>query len=399
MIPYGRHYIDEDDIQAVVNVLRGGFLTQGPTIAEFENAFSHYVGAKYAVAVSSCTAGLHLAAVAAGLGVGDTLITSPITFVSSANAGLYAGGNVAFADINPFTVNMDPAALAASLEDNPRAKVVVPVHFAGLPCEMESIKDICDRAGAVVVEDAAHALGATYNNGKRVGCCCYSLMTVFSLHPVKTIAAGEGGIITTNDESTYRLLMRLRSHGINKLDDRFIVMDQAFTEKVPNSWYYEMQELGFHYRITDIQCALALSQLSKLDVFLKKRFEIAETYDKVFAGSEYIRPFQSGKRLISGNHIYAVRIEFDKVGISRQTLMQCLKDYGIGTQVHYLPVPMHPFYMQRGHTMAYLPQAADYYANTLTIPLFYTLTPADQDLIINQLNHVLGCLIKKEVRK
>jgi perosamine synthetase len=399
MIPYGKHYIDEDDIQAVVDVLRGGLLTQGPKITEFENAFSHYVGSKYAVAVSSCTAGLHLAAVAAGLRPGDTLITSPITFVASANAGLYAGGNVAFADINPFTVNMDPAALAASLEDNPRTKVVVPVHFAGLPCEMESIKNICDRAGAVVIEDAAHALGATYNNGKRVGSCCYSLMTVFSLHPVKTIAAGEGGIITTNDESTYRLLMRLRSHGINKLDDRFIVKEQAFTDKASNLWYYEMQELGFHYRITDIQCALALSQLSKLDVFLKKRIEIAETYDAAFAGSEYIKPFQSRMRLTSGNHIYPIRIEFDKIGLSRQKLMQRLKDCGIGTQVHYLPVPMHPYYMQRGHTMVHLPQAAEYYSNTLTIPLFYSLLDSDQDLVIDQLNHILDCLIEKEVRK
>lgn len=399
MIPYGKHYIDEDDIQAVVDVLRSGFLTQGPTIEKFENAFSHYVGSKYAVAVSSCTAGLHLAAVAAGLGPGDTLITSPITFVASANAGLYAGGNVAFADINPFTINMDPAALAASLEDNPRTKVVVPVHFAGLPCEMESIKNVCDRAGAVVVEDAAHALGATYNNGKRIGSCCHSLMTVFSLHPVKTIAAGEGGIITTNDESTYRLLMRLRSHGINKLDDLFLVKEQAFTDNVPNLWYYEMQEMGFHYRITDIQCALALSQISKLGDFLKKRIEIAETYDAAFGESRYVKPYQSGKRQNSGNHIYTVRIEFDKIGISRQKLMQCLKDYGIGTQVHYLPVPMHPFYMQKGHTMAHLPQAADYYLNTLTIPLFYSLSASDQDMIIDQLEHVLNSLINKEVRK
>ena len=399
MIPYGKHYIDEDDIQAVVDVLRSGFLTQGPTIAEFENAFSHYVGSKYAVAVSSCTAGLHLAAIAAGLGPGDTLITSPITFVASANAGLYAGGNVAFADINPITVNMDPAALAACLEDNPRTKVVVPVHFAGLPCEMEAIKNVCDRAEAVVVEDAAHALGATYNNGQRVGSCCYSLMTVFSLHPVKTIAAGEGGVITTNDESTYRLLIRLRSHGITKLDDRFIIKEQAFTEKVPNPWYYEMQELGFHYRITDIQCALALSQLSKLDEFLKKRTEIAEKYDAAFAGSGYLKPFQSGKRHISGNHIYTLCIEFDKIGISRQKLMRCLNECGIGTQVHYLPVPMHPFYIQRGHNMAHLPQAANYYANTLTIPLFYSLSASDQGFIIDQLGNVLGYLLKKEELK
>ena len=393
MIPYGKHFIDEDDIQAVVDVLRSGFLTQGPTIAEFENSFSNYVGSKYAVAVSSCTAGLHLAAIAAGLGLGDTLITSPITFVASANAGLYAGGNVAFADIDPSTVNMDSAALAASLEDNPRTKVVVPVHFAGLPCEMESIKSICDRAGAVVIEDAAHALGATYKNGQRVGSCCYSLMTVFSLHPVKTIAAGEGGIITTNDESIYRLLMRLRSHGINKLDDQFIIKEQAYTEQVPNPWYYEMQELGFHYRLTDIQCALALSQLSKLEKFLKKRLEISEKYDAAFANHGYLRPFQAGQRLSSGNHIYTLSIEFDRIGIPRQQLMQSLRDCGIGTQVHYLPVPMHPFYTRRGHNMAKLPNAAEYYAKTLTIPLYYSLSTSDQDFIVDKLADAFGALV------
>lgn len=211
MIPYGKHHIDEDDIAAVVDVLRSGVLTQGPAVEAFERAIADYVGAKHAIAVSSGTAALHLAALAAGVAPGTTLITSPITFVASANAGLYAGGRVVFADIDPETINMSPAALEVALADNPDTKAVVPVHFAGLPCDMPAIKSLADKAGAAVIEDAAHALGATYPDGRRVGCCSHSLMTIFSFHPVKAIAAGEGGMITTNDDAVYRRLLRLRS--------------------------------------------------------------------------------------------------------------------------------------------------------------------------------------------
>ena len=222
MIPYGKHHIDEDDIQAVVDVLRSGMLTQGPAVEAFENAVAAYVGAKYAVGVSSGTAALHLAALVAGIGPGTTLITSPITFVASANSGLYAGGQIAFADIDPDTVNMSPVTLKAALAEHPNTKAVIPVHFAGVPCDMTNIKMLADDAGAVVIEDAAHALGATYPNGQRVGCCAHSLMTIFSFHPVTAIAAGEGGMITTNDDVVYRKLLRLRSHGINKFDDQLI---------------------------------------------------------------------------------------------------------------------------------------------------------------------------------
>ena len=244
------HHIDEEDIQAVVNVLRSGVLTQGPIIEQFEREIAEYVGARYAVAVSSATAGLHLAALAAEVGPDSTLITSPITFVASANAGLYAGGNVAFADIDPLTINMSLTSLKIALANNPNTKVVMPVHFAGLPCDMPAIKLLADDAGAVVIEDAAHALGASYPEGGRVGSCRHSLMTVFSFHPVKAIAAGEGGVITTNDNFTYRKLLRLRSHGINKLDDILVMPSQAKTNGEINPWYYEMQVLGFHYRIT-----------------------------------------------------------------------------------------------------------------------------------------------------
>jgi len=228
MIPYGKHHIDEDDIQAIVDILRSSFLTQGPAVEAFEKAIAEYVGSKYAVAVSSGTSALHLSALAAGVGPGTSVVTSPITFVASANAARYCGGDVLFADIDPETINMSPDALREVLLKNSNVKAIIPVHFAGLPCDMIAIKSLADNAGAIVIEDAAHALGATYPNGKRVGCCENSLMTIFSFHPVKAIAAGEGGMITTNDEATYRKLIRLRSHGINKLDDNFELPLQAF---------------------------------------------------------------------------------------------------------------------------------------------------------------------------
>ena len=307
MIPYGKHYIDQDDIRAVADVLQNGNLTQGPAIRVFEQSFANYVGAKYAVAVSSCTAGLHLSVLAAGLGEGDELVTTPITFVSSANAGTYVRAKVVFADIDPSTINMSPVALLDSLKKHPNAKVVIPVHFAGLPCEMKSIKDHCDKFGVSVIEDAAHALGAIYDNGKKVGSCCYSLMTVFSLHPVKAIAAGEGGVVTTNDYETYRKLLRLRSHGINKECDTYEFPDNAFSNSLSNPWYYEMQDLGYHYRITDIQCALANSQLKKLDKFIYKRREIAKLYYDSFSENPYVKFAQPRSILqYSAYHQYVV---------------------------------------------------------------------------------------------
>lgn len=390
MIPYGKHYIDDDDIQAVVDVLRSGSLTQGPAIERFENAFSQYVGAKYAVAVSSCTAGLHLATVAAGLGPGDTLITSPITFVASANAGLYAGADVAFADIDPTTINIDPSSLEASIEDNPKTKVVIPVHFAGLPCDMEAIKTVCDRAGAVVVEDAAHALGATYQNGKRVGSCCYSLLTVFSLHPVKLIAAGEGGVITTNDEEIYHRLLRLRSHGINKSGDTFINNAEAFSADVQNPWYYEMQELGYHYRLTDIQSALANSQLNKVDQFLEKRRQISTYYHYNLHKLHNASSAQSFLNVSnSAHHLFVIRVNFEALGMSRALLMNDLRQKGIVAQVHYIPVPMHPYYRKQKCDLSRLTNAVEYYNECLSLPIYFTLSQPDQDFVLDCLSAYL----------
>ncbi|TVO54351.1 UDP-4-amino-4,6-dideoxy-N-acetyl-beta-L-altrosamine transaminase [Denitromonas halophila] len=389
MIPYGKHHIEEDDIAAVVDVLRSGLLTQGPAVESFERAVAEYVGVKHAVAVSSGTAALHLAALAAGVGPGTTLITSPITFVASANAGLYAGGKVAFADIDPDSINMSPAALEASLGANPDTKAIVPVHFAGLPCDMPAIKSLADKAGAVVIEDAAHALGATYPDGTRVGCCGHSLMTIFSFHPVKAIAAGEGGMVTTNDDAVYRRLIRLRSHGINKLDDPLLLKDQAYADGIQNPWYYEMQELGFHYRITDIQCALGLSQFGKLDAFLDRRRALVRRYDAAFGGNVHCRPAQICGRDASAHHLYVLRVRFDDLATTRSAFMASLRAQGVGSQVHYIPVPSHPVYRALGADPAACPNATSYYSQALSIPLFVDLTDAEQRHVIETITNLV----------
>lgn len=390
MIPYGKHHIDEEDIQTVVDILRNGLLTQGPVVEAFEQAIATYVGAKYAVAVSSCTAGLHLAALAAGVGPGKSLITSPITFVASANAALYAGGRPLFADIDPNTINMSPNSLDEMLQRNKDVCAIVPVHFAGLSCDMIAIKALADKAGAVVIEDAAHALGAKYSDGNRVGCCNHSLMTVFSFHPVKAIAAGEGGMITTNDESTYRKLLRLRSHGINKLDDPLLLPKQAGKNNIRDPWYYEMQELGYHYRITDIQCGLGLSQFRKLDKFITRRRDLVKRYDTAFAGMGWCRPAQVTGRDQSGHHLYVLRMDFEAAGLSRGQLMQELKSRQIGSQVHYIPVPAHPHYRSLGFKPEDYFNAQNYYQETLSIPLFYDLTDEQQEHVITALKELLS---------
>ena len=390
MIPYGRHHIDEEDIASVVDILTGKPLTQGPMIDAFEAAVADYVGAKHAVAVSSGTAALHLAAIAAGVGPSRRLVTSPITFVASANAALYCGADVAFADIDANTINMSPAALSQSLEKYPDTAAVVPVHFGGLPCDMEAIAHRARATGALVIEDAAHALGATQADGSPVGSCTQSDMTCFSFHPVKAIAAGEGGMITTNNTSLYRRLIRIRSHGINKLDDPLQVPEEAVENGEPNPWYYEMQELGYHYRITDIQCALAMSQMKKLDRFIARRRTLAQAYDKAFASFANLRPAQPTDRDRSGLHIYVLRIDFAKIGKTRGDVMRALRARGIGSQVHYIPVPLQPHYRRLGFGRLDCPAAMAYYEQALSIPLFYDLTDAQQTEVIVALRDIVG---------
>lgn len=389
-IPYGRHFLDEDDIQAVVDVMRHGWLTQGPKIAEFEEALAHHVGARYAVAVSSGTAALHMACAAAGIGKGHIAITSPNTFVASANCALYVGATPEFADIDPDTLNLDPVALEQRCHELGKVKAIIPVHLAGLPCDMPAIRRVADTMGAVIIEDAAHALGATCPDGNRVGNCAYSDMTVFSFHPVKVITTAEGGMVTTNNVTLYRDLLRLRSHGINKLDDPFLNPAHAFTDGEQNRWYYEMQEMGFNYRITDVQCALGLSQLGKLDRFLRRRRELALRYDRLLSELPHISPTQRAGRERSAHHLYVVRIDFDAVGRTRASFMGELFANGIISQVHYIPVHLHPYYRANGHADDRFPEAERYYGQALSLPLYYGLSDSEQDYVVSQLRRLLG---------
>ena len=388
-IPYSCHSLDEEDIQAVVDVLRRGWLTQGPKVAEFEQAVARQVGAKYAVAVSNGTAALHVACMAAGIGKGDTVVTSPITFVASANCAVYVGAEPQFADIDPVTLNIDPDELARRCDELRRVKAIIPVHFGGLPCDMARVRKIAGAAGALVIEDAAHALGASYADGQRVGSCAHSDMTIFSFHPVKMITTGEGGLITTNDETLYRDMLRVRSHGINKGDDPCLHSEHALTDGEPNAWYYEMQELGFNYRITDIQCALGLSQLEKLPRFLGRRRELALRYDRIFAEVRNISPTQTAGRDLSSHHLYVVRIDFAAIGKSRNACLLALRQHSIFCQVHYIPVHYHPYYRANGHRGARFPVAERYYEQALSLPLYYGLSEETQDYVVERITELL----------
>jgi perosamine synthetase len=390
LIPYGKHHLDDEDIQAVVAVMRSNYLTQGPVVEAFEKAIATYTGAKYVVAVSNGTAALHLAALALSPIPGSSFVTSPITFVASANAARYVGCNVLFADIEPTTVNMSPVELEKVVAGEKNVSAIVPVHFGGLPCNMADIGAVAGQAGIPVIEDAAHALGARYEDGGKVGSCRHSLMTIFSFHPVKAIACGEGGLITTNDEIIYRRLLRLRSHGINKEGDTFEIAEQAETEGEQNPWYYEMQELGFNYRLTDIQSALGLSQLKKLDNFINRRKALANSYDVFFAGMEHCRAVQSGFRERSGNHLYVVDIDFRRIGSSRARLIMDLRQQGIGSQVHYIPVPCHPYYRSQGHDPGRYPNAMAYYDGALSIPLFFDLDEKAQEKVCDAFRDLVG---------
>ncbi len=399
IIPYGKHYIDEDDIQSVVNVLRHGMLTQGPKVAEFENKVANYVGAKYAVAVANGTAALHLACMALELSDGDEVITSPNTFVATSNSILYVGARPVFVDIDKQTLNIDIDQIEQTILNSKNIRAIFPVHFGGLPCNMRRIKQLADKYGLAIVEDAAHALGATYDDDSKVGNCQYSDMTILSFHPVKGIAAGEGGMITTNDQSLYHRLSLLRSHGItkgnfefpgiSKPDDLLINKEEALENSELKRWYYEMQYLGYNYRITDIQCALAISQMNKIDLFLDARKSTAKFYDKAFSEVPSIIPLQDHGRNNSSHHIYVVSIDFENIGISRHQFMQRLAEQGVGSQVHYIPVVSQPYYQDMGYGIEQYPEAEAYYQNTLSIPLYYDLSSAEQKLVISSIKGLL----------
>ncbi len=390
-LQYGRHFIDEDDIAAVVAALKSPSLTQGPLVQKFEQAIADSVGSTYAVSVSSWTAGLHLSCLASRVRPGDTVLTSPMSFVASANCAFYVGAKPAFADIDPTTLNMRPDLVEKECKRLGNVKAIIPVHFGGLPCDMEGIQKVAKKYNAVVIEDAAHALGAKFEDGTSVGSCKYSDITGFSFHPVKNIACGEGGVITTNDKNIYMELLRLRSHGINKANDGLVVTEEAFTDGKQNQWYYEMQELGYNFRLTEIQCALGISQLKKLSFFLKRRVEIADHYDKEFSKLKNMTPVHFQKRTRSGNHLYLGRVRYQSIGCTRYELMERLKTYGVSGHVHYIPIPMQPYYKENlDIPFENYKEALAYYREALTLPLFPTMTDMEVETVVKAVKTVIG---------
>ena len=377
---YGQHSINREDIKSVSNVLKNHPITQGPKILESEKFLQNYVGAKYAVAVSSCTAALHISYLALGLKEKQKILTSANTFVATSNAGIYCGAKVLFADIDKNNANISFESVKKICDMN-KIKIISPVHFGGLSVDMKQIYQFSKNKNINIVEDAAHALGAKYLTGEKVGSCKYSDICVFSFHPVKIIAGGEGGMITTNSREIYIKLLELRSHGINKLDNAFINKNESTTNGEINPWYYEMQKLGFHYRQTDIHSALILSQLKRIDLFLSKRREIAERYDAYFANKKNIEIVQFGTRKLSSNHLYILRFKFKNLKISRLQLMNYLQKCGIYAQVHYIPVPMHPYYKHKGYSMSKLTNAEEYYNECLSIPIYYDLKKDEQEFV------------------
>ncbi len=377
-LPYGRQLIDEEDVQAVVGVLRGDWLTQGPAVDRFEEALAASTGARHAVVVANGTVALHLACLAAGLGPGDEGITSPITFAASANAVVYCGGTPRFADIDAATWNIDPQALAERI--NSRTKVVIPVHFAGLPCDLRAIRETADRTGAVVVADACHALGAELG-GSAIGGTGFAQMTCLSFHPVKHITTGEGGAVLTDDPLLAKTLRRLRHHGIVN-DPAEIAADQG-------GWYHEIQAIGYNARLTDLQCALGTSQLAKLPRFLERRRAIAARYLRAFADVPGLRTQALPAGRAHAYHLFVVHL--DPAKHDRRRVYDRLRTNGIYSQVHYIPVHLHPFYRRTfGYRPGDFPHAERYYAGALSLPIFPAMGDADVDTVIGALRQALG---------
>ena len=395
-LPYGHQALDEDDIAAVCDVLRGDWLTTGPTVEAFETALAERVGARYAVACSSGTAALHLAMLALDIGDGDSVVVPANTFLATANAARLTGAEVVFADVDPDTGLMTAETLSAALEQGPKqgVRTAVPVHFAGQCASPETLFAIAREHGLTLVEDACHALGTTYEcaDGRQatVGSCRHSDMTVFSFHPVKSIAMGEGGAVTTNDDELYDRMKTFRSNGIVRDPARFVNAADAFAASgQPNPWYYEMAECGYNYRASDIHCALGLSQLTKLDRFIERRAALAAAYDRLFENlGPGVRKLGRTTGCRPAWHLYVALIDFAELGTDRATVMNRLRDRGIGTQVHYCPVSDQPYYRDR-YGNASLPGTATYYQRTLSLPLFVGMEDEDVGRVVSALTEVL----------
>ena len=384
MIYYGKQDINEADIQAVEAVLRSDFLTQGPAIERFEQRVAQYCGVKYAVAVCNATSALHIACLAAGLGKGDLLWTSPITFVASANCARYCGADVDFVDIDENTYNMSVPALERKLQEAKRQgrlpKIVVPVHMAGQSCDMRAIKKLSEEYGFTLLEDASHCIGADYADTK-VGSCAYSDMAVLSFHPVKIITTGEGGMVLTNDAALYEQLCLYRSHGITR-DPKHM------TKESDGDWYYQQVALGFNYRMTDIQAALGASQMDRLDAFVARRRALAARYDELLRDLPLKTPFVMDGAQPSW-HLYIVRIDFDRVHKTKQQIFAKMREKGIALNLHYIPVHTQPYYEALGFHAEDCPAAVEYYREALTLPLYPSMTDAEQEMAARALREVL----------
>lgn len=392
-LPYGRQSIDDADIAAVVEVLRGDYLTTGPAVDAFEQSLVRETGAKHAVSCANGTAALHLAALALGLKVGDTVIVPAVTFLATANAVIFTGADVVFADVDPATGLMRAsdleAAIARARSLGKIVKAVFNVHLAGQCENLEEIAMVADKAGARVVEDAAHAVGGTWRDA-RVGDGRYSMMTTMSFHPVKTITAGEGGAVTTNDDGLHRRLKQMRNHGMIREPDQFVDRAAGFEDGAPNPWYYEMHEPGLNYRLSDIHAALALSQLGKIGQFIARRRDLVQAYDERIA--ELAPRVRALGRVADGQpawHLYVALIDFAACGYLRATVMRALHARGIGTQVHYIPLPFQPFYRAREQGAIY-PGAQSYYDRCLSLPLHPAMTRSDVDRVVDEMTKVLG---------
>ena len=384
-IPYGRQSIDQADIDAVMEVLKSPWLTQGPMIERFEGALAEYCQAGFAVAVCNATAALHIACLAAGLGPGDALWTSPNTFVASANCGRYCGAEVDFVDIDAQTLNMDARLLAQKLElaeaSGTLPKVVVAVAFAGQSCDMQAIARLSERYGFVLIEDAAHAVGASYQ-GRPVGCGGHAAMTIFSFHPVKIITSAEGGMVLTNRPEFAERLRRLRSHGITSDPAQMDVPAEGL-------WYYQQLELGFNYRMTDVHAALGLSQMTRLDEFVAQRRRLAGRYESLLAGLPLTLPSaQPGAE--SAWHLYVVRLQLDRIGLSQREVFEQLRAAGLGVNLHYIPVHLQPYYREQGFAEGDFPEAEAYFHQAISLPLYPELTDEQQDESAAHVRRVLS---------
>lgn len=380
MIPYGRQDITQADIDAVVNVLRSDFLTQGPVVPHFERLVALHVGAKHALAVNSATSALHIACLALDLGPGDYLWTSPVTFVASANCGLYCGAQIDFVDIDPRTYNLCPLALEAKLIEAKKIgrlpKVLVAVHLCGQPCDMAAIHSLGQKYGFKIIEDGSHAIGARYKD-QFIGSSTYSDITVFSFHPVKIITTGEGGMAITNSDELAEKMALFRSHGITRDQDQM-------THKSDGPWYYQQIELGFNYRMTDLQAALGVSQMERLDAYIARRHELASRYDQLLKDLPVITPWQHPDGY-SGLHLYVIRLELDKINKTHRQVFEGLQQKGIGVNLHYIPVHTQPFYQKMGFKLGDFPESEKYYLEAISLPLYPALSSEEQMIVVKGL--------------